>query len=115
VVLAAWWFAYENILPRQFISKSDVDAEISRELPRGSTQAQIIDFLDTKKWSPHGPTKVTAPVMAGVPDGTLWITGLAPHAGRDWFSDYDLGLSFILDASGRFDRVILQTANYNGP
>ena len=115
VSLVVCWFAYEKILPRTFVSASRVQAEIARELPRGSSQAQIIDFLNKKNWSPHGPAKVTAPIMAGVPDGTLWITGLIPHVERTWWGDHDLGLYFILDTNGRFDRVIVRGANYNGP
>ena len=113
--LGVWWFAYEKVLPRAFVAESDVQAEIARELPRGSSQAQIIEFLTERKWSPYGPTKVTAPIMVGVPDGTLWITGLIPRVERTWLCEYDLGLYFILDAGGRFDRVILRGANCDAP
>ena len=115
VGLALAWFAYEKVVPRTFVSEADVKTEIARELPRGSSQSQIIDFLGARRWSPQGPGKVTAPIMVGVPDGTLWITGLIPHAGRDWYCNYDLGLYFILDADGRFDRVILRGANCDAP
>ena len=115
LVAAIGWFAYEKVVPRTFVSEADVMAEIARELPRGSSQGQIIDFLGARKWSPDGPSMVTAPIMAGVPDGTLWITGIIPHARRNWYCSYDLGLYFILDAAGRFDRVILRGANCDAP
>ena len=115
LVAALGWFAYEKVVPRTFVSEADVMAEIARELPRGSSQTQIIDFLQRKNWSPNGPSKVTAPTWAGVPDGTLLITGFVPRAGRTWYCSYDLGLYFILDANGRFDRVVLDTANCIAP
>jgi hypothetical protein len=115
-------FTYREVLPRTFVSESAARSEIDAELPRGSSQNQIIDLLNKKRWSPQGPTKVTDPVRVGVPDGTMWISGLIPHAGRMGWGrggllscDYDLGLYFILDADGGFDRLLLERENCIAP
>jgi hypothetical protein len=120
VVTAGYWIAREKILPREYVSEAAVRAEINAALPRGSTQAQIVAFLNENNWSPDGPRTVSGGWDFGTPNGrisgdTPVIAGTIPHAGSDWLCDYDLGLYFILDAQYQLDRVILQTINCAAP
>ena len=89
---------------------SDVETMISAELPERANTDQIFDFFEA-----HGMTYGSArpstsedqkPANAGVPEGTMTITGTLPNDGYA-IRLRDVEVWFILDSEGLLDGYLV--------
>jgi hypothetical protein len=112
IVLAAaagTWFVGGRVLPTTRIRVSNVQAEIANQLPKGSSEADAVAFLQGRKYAPVPARPVTASDgflrAQGVPLGTPVIGGYITDTSRQWFSTGAITIFIVLDENRRVDRA----------
>jgi hypothetical protein len=101
---------------RTWVTEDELQRELARELPEGSTQQQIFAFLDSKG-ADYGEPGTAEPYLyleqRGVPPETLVIAAILRNTGWALFGRAHLKLYFILDNEGKLQQVYVDEV-YDG-
>lgn len=107
---AVVWFLRAEVLPQQRVRVSDVEAKIANALPKGSSEADAMTFLQAHDYAPLTARRATASDgflgAQGVPLGTLVIEGHIDHSSRRGLLEAGrITIFIILDDNRLVDRA----------